>query len=350
MLSAAVSRLATLAGHVTSGPEGARGVLRVVQVGLGPIGLKMLSYLSERSSLALVGAIDVAPALVGRDVGELSSIHKFEGIKVTTPPSLPGIAADVCIVTALSDLDKLYPLLDACIRSRKHVISTCEELAFPWNSHPETARKLDRLARHYGVSVLGTGINPGFLMDALPVFLSTLNKQVTSVRVERHQDSRIRRIPFQNKIGVGLSLEEWTKRRDAGKIRHVGFAQSVYLIASAFGWKLEKYEEFVEPVVATEKVAHVEAGQCAGVRQTAYGYVDGRAVITLELQAFHGLKSPHDTVTIHGEPEITSTIVGGAHGDVSTCAIVLNCAAALVAAARPGLLTMLDIPLAHFSA
>jgi 4-hydroxy-tetrahydrodipicolinate reductase len=351
MAEAAAARVAAVAEQLESGT----GTVRVVQVGLGPIGRKMLDYLSQRQSLVLTGAVDVSPTLIGQDVGTLTQIPKFNGIKVTHPDALlqKQKKAEVCIVTAVSDVEKLLPLLELCVRSGHHVISTCEQLAFPWSSHPELSRRLDSLSKLHSVSILATGINPGFLMDALPVFQSTICKSVNSVKVERFQDSRIRRLPFQEKIGAGLHLSEWSRRRDAGKIKHVGFPQSVNLIAAAFGWKIEKFQEFVEPVVATHDVSSsqlkVPPGAVAGVRQTAYGYAGGKRVITLELQAYHGLSNPHDTVTIDGEPNVKSTVAGGLHGDISTCAIVLNCIRPLINANRPGLLSMLDIPLPHFS-
>eukprot|EP01106_Pelomyxa_sp_JSP_P019221 TRINITY_DN949_c0_g1_i1.p1 TRINITY_DN949_c0_g1~~TRINITY_DN949_c0_g1_i1.p1 ORF type:complete len:191 (+),score=45.30 TRINITY_DN949_c0_g1_i1:307-879(+) len=188
-------------------------------------------------------------------------------------------------------------------------------------------------------------------MDTLAVFASTLCRSVTSVTVERFQDSTIHRIPFQRKIGAGLWLGEWMRLRDSGAIKHVGFTQSLHLIAHAFGWKLDKIEEFVEPVISEREfsgdVVKVLPGQCCGVKQYAYGYVKGERKITLELQAYHGHPNPHDTVRLVGDPGVTSTIEKGVHGDTSTCAIVCNVVPALTRA-QAGLRSMADMPLPHW--
>ena len=224
-------------------------------------------------------------------------------------------------------------------------------MAFPFATHAELARRIDELARRNGVAVLGTGVNPGFLMDALPLFLSGVCRVVRSVRVERFQDASVRRLPFQKKIGAGLSCAEFEAGVRAGRIRHVGFRESVHMIAWALGWDVKRYEEKVEPVVAQEAVASrfikVEAGQCAGLRQVAHGYADDGHTIALELQAYLGHPDPRDTVTIHGEPEIRSEVKGGVNGDVATCSVVLNAVESVLAAA-PGLRTMLDVPLLHW--
>lgn len=273
------------------------------------------------------------------------------GITVKKPSELYTIPGDVCIVTTVSSLDRLYPAIEQCVSCGKHVVSSCEELSYPFASHPALAAKIDALAKQHNVAVLGTGINPGFLMDTLPVLLSGLCRDVKTVRVERHQDSRIRRLPFQQKIGAGLDMDQWVELRDKGKIRHVGFAQSIHLIAHALGWKLDSTDEVIEPVVATRDVSSpllkVPAGKCCGVRQTAHGYMDGKAVITLELCANNGLEHPHDTVILEGTPNVRSSIGGGVHGDISTSAIIINCVQSLVHA-QPGLRTMTDIPVIHW--
>jgi 4-hydroxy-tetrahydrodipicolinate reductase len=244
------------------------------------------------------------------------------------------------------------PQLEACIEARKSVISTCEELAHPFETAPELALRIDELAKARGVVVLGTGVNPGFLMDALPTFLSSVCRDVHSVRVERYQDASIRRLPFQQKIGAGLSPAEFEAQRKAGRIRHVGFAESIRMIARALGWQLERITDEVEPVVA-EKVVRsrfieVAPGACAGLRQLGCGYVDGAPLITLELQAYIGHPDPHDTVIIDGQPPIRSTIQGGVDGDVATCSMVIN-AIGVALAAPPGLRTMVDIPLTRWT-
>ncbi|KAH3761763.1 dihydrodipicolinate reductase [Pelomyxa schiedti] len=350
--SSAARRVETLTSHLLSGGM-PNGPIRVVQIGLGPIGQRMVRDIAARKNLVLVAAIDANPAILGRNVYDLCSVTGSTTTVTVSPPSAIGtVPAHVAVVTTVSELVRLFPLLKQCIKAKLNVVSTCEELSFPFHSHPELARQIDALAKANNVSVLGTGINPGFLMDALPVFMSTLCRSVRSINVQRHQDSRIRRLPFQKKIGCGLTLPEWMKLRDAGKIKHVGFAQSLNLIASAFGWELDKIEDIVEPVIAEKDVSSpllkVPAGTCCGVRQYGYGYIKGERRIVLEMHAYNGHPNPCDTVNITGDPDVTSTIIGGVNGDISTCAIICNTLSSVVAS-HPGLRTMVDISLPHWN-
>ena len=326
--------------------------IRVIQMGLGPIGRRVIEYLAEHRGFQLVGALDIDPALSGRDAGEVSGIQAL-GVAVSgdTRATLSK-DADVVVLTTASHLEKLMPQLEACIEAGKSVISTCEELAHPFETAPKLASRINDLAKARGVVVLGTGVNPGFLMDALPTFLSSVCRDVKSVRVERYQDASIRRLPLQQKIGAGLSPKDFEEKRRAGRIRHVGFSESVRMIARALGWELERITDEVQPVIAEKPVRsrfiEVEAGQCAGLRQIGHGYVEGAPRITLELQAYISHPDPRDTVIIDGQPPIRSTIEGGVDGDVATCSMVIN-AIGVALTAPPGLRTMTDIPLTRWS-
>jgi 4-hydroxy-tetrahydrodipicolinate reductase len=325
--------------------------LRVIQVGLGPIGQKTVAYVAERDGVELVAAVDIDPAKAGQDAGTLAGIAAL-GVTVTSDFEAGlQVPADVVLLTTGSRFASVVPQLEACLAAGKAVVSTCEELAFPFAAEPELAARVDALARRAGVAVLGTGVNPGFLMDALPIFLTSVCRRVDVVRVERWQDAAIRRLPFQQKIGAGLSPEAFADQVRQGVIKHVGFAQSIQMIAGALGWQLDHVEDEVLPVVATQPVSspflRVEAGQCAGVHQTGRGFRGGQPVITLELQAYLGHPAPHDAVIIHGDPDVHSTIAGGVNGDIATCAMVLN-ALKSVRRAAPGLRTMADVPLTHW--
>ena len=325
--------------------------IRVIQMGLGPIGQRIVAYLAEREGVELVGAIDIDPEKAGKDAGILSGTQEL-GVEVS--PDAETVLrreADVVLLTTTSRFEQLASQLELCIRAGKSVVSTCEELAFPFETAPELAGRIDRLARDHQVAVLGTGVNPGFLMDALPVFLTSVCRKVEKIEIERFQDASIRRLPFQQKIGAGLTPDQFEEKRKQGSIRHVGFAESIRLIGRAMGWRLDQVEDTVSPVIAREPVRspfiQVEPGQCAGLRQVGQGYMDGEVVIRLELQAYLGHPTPRDTVIIHGDPEIRSTIEGGVNGDIATCSMVLN-ALESVRHAAPGLRTMADIPLTHW--
>lgn len=324
--------------------------LKFIQFGMGPIGEKIVRYLLEKNNVQLEALIDIDPTKVGQDVGVLLGLEKPLGVTVSDDAEqvLANSEADVVVLSTLSSFKKLKDQIYLCLKYKKNIISSCEEMAFPWDEEPELARIIDNAAKDAGVTILSNGVNPGFAMDALPIFLTSVCQRVDSIRVERHQDAAIRRLPFQQKIGAGLSLDEFNKKVNARIIRHVGFTESVQMIAKAMGWKLDRVEDIVEPAIAERDLESqflkVAKGNAAGVIQTATGYVDGNPVITLELQAYLGHPAPKDSVRIEGEPPVYSEVKGGFNGDIATCAIIAN-SVPVVRRAEPGLKTMMDVGL-----
>jgi 2,4-diaminopentanoate dehydrogenase len=201
------------------------------------------------------------------------------------------------------------------------------------------------------VAVLGTGVNPGFTMDALPIALSAVCERVDRIEVHRVQDARIRRLPFQQKIGAGLTREQFDRQVELGTVRHVGFTESIQMIGDAMGWKLDRIVDDVAPKIAEQAVASdllaVQAGHVCGVVQNGVGYVRGAPLITLRLEAYLGAPDSYDSVLIEGSPRIHSTIAGGVHGDIATASITVNSIPAVLTA-RPGLRTMRDVRLPSF--
>jgi 4-hydroxy-tetrahydrodipicolinate reductase len=159
-----------------------------------------------------------------------------------------------------------------------------------------------------------------------------------------------RRVPFQRKIGAGLTLNEFKKQINRKAITgHVGLKQSISMIASALGWKLDKIAmDSIEPIVAKthveSKVIQVEPGQVAGLRQCVHGIKDGREVITLDFQAYIGAEEEYDSITIEGVPSIYEKITPCVHGDLGTVAIIVNSIPKVINA-PPGLTTMKDLPI-----
>ena len=202
------------------------------------------------------------------------------------------------------------------------IVGTCEELLWPWLRHPVLAQELHELALKNGGRVLGTGVNPGFLMDSLPVALSTACRRVRSVQVERIQDATSRRVPFQEKIGAGLSPEEFAKRVANGTLRHVGLGESLHFVAHYLRIELEHWEESIEPVLATVPLdcalGPIQPGDACGVRQVARGLASERVALELVFQAAIGQADPVDRIEIEGEPGLKMLIPGGVHGDVAT--------------------------------
>ena len=329
--------------------------IRVVQVGLGPIGSRITRAMLERGTYAIVGAVDSAPEKVGLNLGQVADLAVPLDIEVAKDVGevLKRTGADVAVVTTTSDMTRIKPLILEIISHGVHVVSTCEELAYPWLTHPGIASEIDACAQEHGVSVLSTGVNPGFLMDFLPLALSGVCQHVRTVRVERIQDAQHRRIPFQKKIGAGLTLDEFSALVSEGTLRHVGLTESIHMVASAFGWELTKTEEFIEPATVDHRVETphltIERGRAVGVEQMGYGYIDDERVIELVFRAAVGEPESYERILMRGTPDLDMRISGGINGDIATAAIVVN-AIPTVIAARPGLRTMADMQLISYFA
>jgi hypothetical protein len=255
---------------------------------------------------------------------------------------------DVAVLATVSDLPRIGPQIISLVEDGLPVVSTCEELFYPWESNKEWSVTIDRAAKDKNVAVVGTGVNPGFLMDALPAMLSAVCNHVERIEVRRYQDAQFRRIPFQKKIGAGLTFEEFEKRKNEGNLRHVGLSESMHFIANQLGWQLERTEDKIEPVISdrtmqTESLLIV-SGNVAGVRQTGRAWVKGEEKIRLIFQASVGEPDSYDEIEIFGTPHIRSRIMGGVNGDVATCSIILNACHSILKA-TPGLRTMADIPM-----
>lgn len=326
--------------------------IKVVQIGLGPLGIKIAQFISDRPGIETVGAVDLNPDLIGRDLGELCGLGTI-GVKISGSigQCLDEHKPDAAILTTVSDMERITPQIEEIVSHGVPVVSTCEELSYPLETSPELTGRIDQAAKTNQVAVLGTGVNPGFLMDALPTFLTGVCQDVQTVKVSRIQNAAFRRIPFQKKIGAGLDLEAFEKKKATGTLRHVGLTESLQFIAGGLGWKLTKTEDIVSPVVAQEEIVTdamtIPAGYAAGVMQIGRGYVGDEEKITLTFRAAVGEPGSHDTVEIEGAPSIKSTIPGGVNGDVATCAITINSVKQILKA-RPGLRTMADIPMISF--
>jgi 4-hydroxy-tetrahydrodipicolinate reductase len=255
--------------------------------------------------------------------------------------------ADVALVTTVSSVVSLESQIVELAEAGLNIVSTCEELFFPLKTQPEVAKRIDEICRQNGVACVGTGVNPGYLMDLLPTVLTGLCQDVEKVEVWRVQDASVRRIPFQQKIGAGLTLEEFEVKKKAGTLRHVGLPESVDFIAEKLGWKLDRNTESLEPVIAAEQIdtgyKPIAKGMARGVHQVGRGFVGDREVITLNFRAAVGEPESYDQVHIDGQPGIKSRISGGVNGDIATCAITLNAVRSILQAS-PGLKTMGQIP------
>jgi 4-hydroxy-tetrahydrodipicolinate reductase len=258
---------------------------------------------------------------------------------------------DVAVLCTSSSMKGVLPQVEAILKLRVPIVSTTEELSYPTKTNMRYARAIHQMAMKAKVAVLATGVNPGFVMDALPIMLTGVCERVDAIRVDRIQDARIRRLPFQQKIGAGLTREQFQKQVDEGRVRHVGLAESVSMIADALGWKLDRITDEIQPKMATETVASeflaVDAGYVCGIVQDGIGYRGGEPVVTLHMEAYLGAPESFDSVEIAGSPAIKSKVAGGVHGDIATASIVVNSLPKILDVA-PGLHTMRDMPLPSF--
>ena len=328
------------------------GKKRVVQIGMGPLGQMISPHLSERGHIEICAAVDINPDMEGVTLGKLCGFTSDVSI---TRDLAAAIAKEpqVAVITTVSGIEAILPLIEEVVSLGIHVVSTCEELSYPWIAHPEAASRINQLAESNKVAVLGTGVNPGFLMDFLPVATTAVCRSVKHILVERIQDASFRRLPFRQKIGAGLKEAEFRDLTAQGKIRHVGLTESMHMIASKLGWHLDHTEDTVQPVIATERVSGadwaVEQGYATGVNQIGKGFVGDREVLQLVFRACVGEAEPRDRVKVKGTPEVDLTIEGGVNGDIATCAIVTNAVSAVMRAV-PGLRTMVDIsPLSYIN-
>jgi 4-hydroxy-tetrahydrodipicolinate reductase len=327
--------------------------IRVLHFGLGPIGAAIARQIAARPGFKIVGGIDIDPAKAGRDVGDVVGLSRRLGLRVQNQPAkaLKAARPDVVVHCTSSSIKTVMPELETIFKSRCALVSTTEELSYPGYTHIRQARQIDAWARKAKVAALGTGVNPGFVMDALPIMLTAVCDRVDRVLVNRVQDARMRRLPFQQKIGAGLTTEQFQRKADDGTIRHVGLTESIAMIADALGWTLDRISDDIQPRLATVTISSeflaVDPGYVCGVIQEGVGYRKGEPVIRLHFEAYLGAPDSFDAVEIEGSPRLSMKIPGGIHGDTATVALVVNSIPKVLAAA-PGLHTMRDLALPSF--
>jgi 2,4-diaminopentanoate dehydrogenase len=328
--------------------------IRAIQFGVGPIGASTARLMREKQAIEICGAIDSDPAKAGRDLGEvIGATDAPWGVKISANANeVLEQNADVVIHTTSSSLPKVMDQLLACLEAESCVVSTCEELSYPYRTHPELSAKLDAAAKASGVALVGTGVNPGFVMDKLVITLAAVSQRIEHAKALRVVDASKRRLPLQKKIGAGMTVEEFRTKVAEGVIKHVGLPESVAMIADSLNLSVDEITETIEPKVATERVQTeyltVEAGQAAGVHQIARGLNNGKELVYLELQMYVGAKDPADTVYLQGHPDISLTIPGGSHGDIATASVVVN-SIPVILDAPAGLRTARDLPIGFFS-
>jgi len=327
--------------------------IQVAQFGLGPIGLESLKLAATKSWLEVIGGVDLAADKVGRDLADLTGEPALRGRRVfeTLAALLAVGKPDVVLHTSVSKFAAAALQLEPIIRLGISVVSSCEELVCPAFRDAALAARLDALCQQHGARVFGTGVNPGFVMDVLPVVLSGVSRTVHRISVQRVVNASTRRGPLQRKIGSGWSPAEFERRFSEGEAGHAGLKDSIALIAHGLGWSLDGITETGRAMVAERDIRtdHVEVrqGQCCGLHQLGIGTRAGESVITLEIKMYLDAPNPHDAIQLEGEPPLRVLIEGGVAGDQATVAALVN-AIPRVLKARPGLLLATDIALPCF--
>jgi 4-hydroxy-tetrahydrodipicolinate reductase len=319
----------------------------VVVMGLGDIGQAIARAALARPELRVLGAVDPKPELAGRPLAEVIGVAA-SGLRVSADPAelLRAARGGVLLHAAGSRFQEVLPELNRAVRAGLSVVSTCEELAWPWLRSEEEADALDRLCEERNVAVIGTGVNPGFALDRLPVFLGQATGPVRHARALRVVDVASRRPALQRKIGAGLSEEAFHDAAERGEVGHVGLAESAALVAAGLGLPLDEVEEELLPMVAQEDgtgaLVEVRRGQVAGLQQAARVFADDREVVRLELVLAYGAEDPRDEVELDADPPLRLVVPGGIPGEAATVAVVLNAVTAVTE--LRGLVTVLDLP------
>ncbi|MHA2140021.1 MAG: NAD(P)H-dependent amine dehydrogenase family protein [Candidatus Thorarchaeota archaeon] len=326
---------------------------RVMQIGFGAIGKPIADAVVGRGNLDLVSVVDLEPSMSGKHVADYLSQSSGASAKIysTIDAAFEDVSGpiDVALVLTTSSLEGVKPTIVRCLEAGMHVVSICEELLYPYARYPKLSDEIDRIARGVGKSVLGTGINPGYLMDVLPIVLTAPCQSVVRIHVTRVIDSARRRASFQKKVGTSMSVDEFNNAIASGAITgHVGLVESMRLIDDALSLNLDHFEEFPpEAVIAEEEIetsfAKVEVGDVLGLKSRSVGNRNDQTIITLDFIAHAGASPEYDEVKIEGYPNLTSRIEGGVMGDYGTASMAVNMIPIVVQAA-PGLYTMKDLP------
>lgn len=333
--------------------------IQLIQYGLGAMGSLMVQLAAAKANLEYVGAVSASGRYSGVDLGEASGIGRRLGITVKSSLEkvLEGKRADVMLHATVSTMAELLPEILPAVEAGLNVISVAEELSYPWERSPELASELDRVAKEHGVTVLGTGINPGFLMDLLPLNFSGLCGSVMAVRVRRVNDFSVYGQSVMKHMGANLTPEEFESGLQNGSVvLHVGLPESIQMVARGLGWKLDQLTEERHALVShtdrSAEIIKIEAGRVCGFRQKARGQAKGN---TIELEIFGIILpnpledgvSPGTWVEIEGNPGIHAMISGGIGqaGGLGTAAHAVN-AIPVVVDAKPGLLTVRELAIA----
>ncbi|MCH8019934.1 dihydrodipicolinate reductase [candidate division KSB1 bacterium] len=327
--------------------------LKIVQYGLGPIGIEAAKLVLQKKRLKLVGGIDIDPDKVGVDLGDVLGLDSKLKISVSNDPQkvLNETQPDIVLHSTGSFLAKVEEQLQICLQAGASVVSSCEELFYPYRRDAKFCARIDKVAEENKTTVVGTGVNPGFSMDVLVLAMSGVCTKIEKIVATRVVDASKRRLPLQKKVGAGLTPDEFRNLVRQGKLGHIGLVESLYAVADKIGFQFDELKETIDPQISTKTIETdyltVQQGEVAGILHVAKALKKDEELIKLELQMFVGAEKERDSVTIEGEPPIHLNVEGGIFGDKATIARMIN-AIPVVSNASPGLTTVVDLPLATY--
>lgn len=325
--------------------------IKVVQFGLGPIGIASLKLLAKKNWVEIVGGIDIRPELIGKSLSEVVGDAAVGDAKVYKSFAYFILVneVDAVVHTAGSRATVSFEQIRPMLKKGLAVVSSCEELLYPALRAPAETAEIDELCQATGGRVLGTGVNPGFVLDLMPAFFSGVCASVSGVYGERVVNASTRRQPLQKKVGSGLAPEVFKALAAEGKAGHAGFKESLSLLANALGWEIGSITETIEPVIAQKPIRteffSVDPGQTAGLHQVVKADTNEGYKIHLDLKMYLDAENPHDTIRLDSNPPIEATVTTGVAGDIATVAALVNAIPSLLEApAGVRLMTDLCIP------
>jgi 2,4-diaminopentanoate dehydrogenase len=333
-----------------------RDNVRVAIWGFGAMGSGMAKMLLKKKGVNIVGVCDRHPDRVGKSIYEVLGTERGDRPEVIINANIDEVvtekSCDICLCATDSFTKNAFPRLKLVLEKKVNVISTAEEMAYPKAQNPELAEELDRIARENGVSILGTGINPGLIMDLLVVCLTGCMVDVEHIEAKRVNSLSPFGPAVMEEQGVGITVGEFENGVKNGTLAgHVGFSESINMIADAIGWKVQKFEQQMKPIITSvdrkSPYGFAAAGNVAGVNMTGQGYVDGEVKIDMihPQQIEPEMEGTHtgDYITIKGTPSINMANKPEVEGGLGTIAMCVNMIPHVINA-DPGLKTMIDLP------
>ena len=333
-----------------------RDNVKVAIWGFGAMGSGMARMLLKKKGVEIVGVCDLHPQRAGRSIFEVLGVERGDRKEVIINPNIDEVltekCCDICLCATDSFTKNAFPKLKVVLEKKVNVISTAEEMSYPQAQNPELAAELDRIAKENGVTILGTGINPGLIMDLLVVCLTGCMTDVEHIEAKRVNSLSPFGPAVMEEQGVGITVDEFNKGVETGHLAgHVGFSESVGMIADAIGWSVEKFEQQMAPIVTTvdrkSPYGFAAAGNVAGVNMTGQGYVDGQVKIDMihpqQIEPEMEGTFTGDYITIKGTPEVNMSIKPEVDGGLGTIAMCVNMIPHVINA-DPGLKTMIDLP------